>query len=202
MIRFTKLVSMPRALSLFMVSIFLVAAMLLFQSSTPVVAQEHIGLNEAIMLHNKARDGEEEAAEKAVSALKILLEKEPDNAKVYAYLGSAYSISARDAGSVTDKIRFTNRGLRYLDEAIDMAPRGFIVRLIRANVTQRLPAMFGREKSAHDDMLVLDQMYTMANHPSMARPMIAIYQALVQIAPNQGDWIAKAVAASKASTEH
>ncbi len=202
MIRFTKLVSMPRALSLFMVSIFLIAAVLLFQPSTPVVAQEHIGLNEAIMLHNKARDGEEKAAEKAVSALKILLEKEPDNAKVYAYLGSAYSISARDAGSVTDKIRFTNRGLRYLDEAIDMAPRGFIVRLIRANVTQRLPSMFGREKSSRDDMLMLDQIYTMANHPSMARPMIAIYQALAKIAPNQGDWVAKGAAASKASTEN
>lgn len=148
----------------------------------------------AIALHDAARAGKGDPGA-AVAASEAVTEAEPDNALAWAYLGSSYAISAREAGSVTDKIRFTNRGLRYLDQAVDMAPQDPVVRLIRASVLPNLPAMFGRSEMAQADMLEMDRLYSAAPDPALAGPMVRIYAALAETGAGAQDWAAKAEAA-------
>ena len=85
-------------------------------------------------------------------------------------------------------MRYTNRGLRFLDQAVTLAPNDFAVRVIRANVANNLPELFGRQATAIEDGLVLDKMFSAAQSPAMAPAMIRIYEILGDIAPEQGDW--------------
>lgn len=158
-------------------------------------AQTTVIFESAKALHDQAREGDEEAAEQAVDAFTNLVKAEPNNALALAYLGSSYAISAREASVVTNKIRYTNRGLRYLDQAVTLAPQNFVVRLIRANVTANLPSMFGRGDTALEDMLLLDQLYSAAPTPRLAGPMLGIYAKLEDAAPKKSDWAGKAAQA-------
>ena len=152
-------------------------------------------LEDAIALHDDGRDGNTKAVAEAITLFKQIIKAEPQNAKAIAYLGSSYAISARDSKEVVDKVRYTNRGLRFLDQAVTLAPNDFAVRVIRANVTNNLPELFGRKATAIEDGLVLDRMFSAAQSPAMAPAMIRIYEILDDIAPDQGDWESKAAAA-------
>ena len=143
---------------------------------------------EGIALHDTAREGDEGAAEEAVEALERYLERFPEDAEARAYLGSAYALMGRDASSVVNKMRYANRGLRHLDSALDAAPRGFPVRMIRAYVNASLPKLFGRADEALEDMLALDEIYREAPSPMLARMMIPIYEELQGRAPDAGPW--------------
>ena len=143
---------------------------------------------EGIALHDAARDGDEEAAESAVETLERYLERLPMDGEARAYLGSAYALKGRDASSVVNKMRYTNRGLRHLDRALDAAPRDFTVRFIRARVNASLPTMFNRGEAALDDMLALDEIFRASPSPAAAGWMIGIYEDLQSRAPDAGPW--------------
>lgn len=163
--------------------------------ATPVIAAQQVSMEEAISLHNAAHDGDRAAAQQAVDMLLDILKDDPKNAKANVYLGSSYALMARDANNVTDKIRYTNRGLRYLDLAVSEAPEDFTVRLVRMNVCESLPAMFGREKTVREDMIALDGIAGDAPDAATAKIMAPIYRDLEKLAPGQADWAAKADAA-------
>lgn len=143
---------------------------------------------EALALHDAARDGNG-TAQAAVAALEAYTAAAPSNALGWAYLGSSYALAARDARNVTQKIRFTNRGLRYLDQAVVLAPDDFVVRLIRANVLMGIPTMFGRNSMLVEDLKTLDQMYQHTQDPRMAGHMVGIYGALNAHAKGEGNWL-------------
>ena len=143
---------------------------------------------EGVALHDSAREGEENAAERAVDALERYLERFPEDAEARAYLGSAYALMGRDASSVVNKMRYANRGLRHLDGALEAAPRRFPVRMIRAYVNSSLPKLFGRADEALEDMLALDEIYREAPSPRLAREMVGIYPMLQERAPDAGPW--------------
>ncbi|WP_068089079.1 hypothetical protein [Polycladidibacter stylochi] len=171
----------------------------LFFSLTSIVqmssAQSSVTFKSAKSLHDQAREGNEEAIKQSIDAFTNLVKSEPENALALAYLGSSYAISAREASVVTNKIRYTNRGLRYLDQAVTLAPQNFVIRLIRANVTSNLPSMFGRSDTALEDMLLLDELYSSAPTPKLAGPMLGIYAKLEDVAPKKSDWANKAAQA-------
>ena len=152
-------------------------------------------LEDAIALHDDGRDGNTKAVAEAITLFKQIIKTEPQNAKAIAYLGSSYAITARDSKEVADKVRYTNRGLRFLDQAVTLAPNDFAVRVIRANVANNLPELFGRQATAIEDGLVLDKMFSAAQSPAMASAMIGIYKMLGDIAPDKGDWETKSAAA-------
>ena len=143
---------------------------------------------EGIALHDAARDGDEDAAVEAVEALERYLERFPKDGEARAYLGSAYALRGREASSVVNKMRYTNRGLRHLDRALDAAPRNFTVRIVRARVNAGLPAMFDRGEAATEDMLALDEIFRARPSPRMAGWMAGIYEALQERAPDAGPW--------------
>ena len=153
------------------------------------VPPEYAALREqAIALHYRAVEGEEDSAEQAVAQLERYLKRFADDVEARAYLGSAYTMMARDASSVVNKTRYANRGLRHLDRALDAGAGNFTVRMIRANVNSSLPKMFGRGGAALDDMLALDGIYRLAPSPRMAREMVRIYEELQRRAPDAGPW--------------
>ena len=156
-------------------------------------------LEDAIALHHEGRDGNTKAVAEAITLFKQIIKAEPQNAKAIAYLGSSYAITARDSKEVVDKVRYTNRGLRFLDQGVTLAPNDFAVRVIRANVANNLPELFGRQATAIEDGLVLDRMFSAAQSPAqisaMAPAMVGIYKMLGDIAPEQGDWKTKAAEA-------
>ena len=143
---------------------------------------------EGIALHDAARDGDGDAAGEAVETLERYLKRFPKDGEARAYLGSAYALRARGASSVVNKMRYTNRGLRHLDRALDAAPRNFTVRIVRARVNASLPAMFNRDEAATEDMLALDEIFRARPSPRMAGWMAGIYEALQERAPDAGPW--------------
>ncbi len=169
----------------------IILSIVLCLTATPMAIAGAAGFNSAKIFHDRARDGENNAAEKAVDAFTVLVKAEPKNALALAYLGSSYAISARDANVVTNKIRYTNRGLRYLDQAVSLEPENFVVLVIRANVTASLPSMFGRGDTSLEDMLLLDKLFSQSPNPDHAKPMVGIYSKLADIVPDQNDWDAK-----------
>lgn len=151
-----------------------------------------LSFDEAVELHDAGRDGDKAAAERAVEAFGALVRNNPVDPFANAYLGSSYVLLARASSGDIDRIRYVNRGLRHLDAAVSMDPGNFVPRLIRANISARLPDMFGRAERAVEDMLMLDAMFTEAPNPVMAGGMIGIYGLLSEIAPGKGDWRSKA----------
>ena len=164
---------------------FLGAAMALHvvaANPSETYAENVPGFDDAIALHNDARDGNSRALKKAVGLLERLREEHPGNAEVAAYLGSVYAISARDGRNVVGKMRNANRGLRELDRAAELEPGNFTVRMVRAHVQMSLPAMFLRQDDAIEDMRVLHEIFTAtpAPSPGMAGQMVPIYDALIK----------------------
>ena len=143
---------------------------------------------EALALHGRAREGDEAAAEEAAERLERHLARAPEDGEAWAYLGSAYAMRGRDASTIINKMRYTNRGLRHLDRALAIAPGSFVVRFIGANVNAKVPEMFGRGGRATADMLALDEIYHAAPSPARARMMVGIYEALRERAPEAGPW--------------
>lgn len=144
--------------------------------------------SQGIELHDRAREGDEEAAGNAVERLERYLERFAGDSEARAYLGSAYALMARDASSVVNKMRYANRGMRHLDRALDLAPRDFAVRFIRAQVNSSLPKMFGRREAAIEDMRMLDAIFQENPSPELAGWMIEIYGDLNDLAPGSGQW--------------
>ena len=160
--------------------------------SAGAASPETVALREqGIALHDRAVEGDEDAAEEAVAHLERYLDRVGKDGEALAYLGSAYAMMGRDASSVVNKTRYANRGVRHLDRALDAAPRMFTVRLVRARVNSSLPKMFGRGGAALEDMLALDDIYRDAPSPGMAREMVWIYEELQRRAPDAGPWTAR-----------
>ena len=92
-------------------------------NSAVEVPAEYAALREqGIALHSRAVEGDEDAAGKAVAQLERYLERFSTDIEARAYLGSAYTLMARDASSVVNRMRYANRGLRHLDRALDSGP--------------------------------------------------------------------------------
>lgn len=142
----------------------------------------------AIRLHNAGRQGDQEALKQANGLLKMMVKNEPKNALANAYFGSTYAVMGRDAESLVNKIRYVNRGLRYLDEALHLAPDDFVVRFIRANVNSSLPEMFSRADKATEDMLVLHRIYQPNPTTARATMMINVYKKLIKRTPETDAW--------------
>lgn len=164
-------------------------------------------LEQAIELHNRAVAGDEDAIDEAVTMLTEVLEAEPEHAVALAYLGSTYSVKARESKNPLNKTRYVNRGIRYLDEAVALAPGDFEVLTVSANVNMSLPAMFGRGAKALANAEALDRIYTESPSPQRAPHMVAVYEFLHEEASAAGDaaaaaaWLQKSTEAAELAAQ-
>lgn len=157
--------------------------------------------SQALALHQQARNGKADCAEKAAGLFKTLTEKEPGNPLAAVYLGSSYTLMARDATVLIDKVRHTNRGIRYLDNALEHGADNFTVRVVRAHVNLSLPEMFKRTDAARADIQKLDQLYRAAPLRENAALMAPLYDTLAKSLGGAPEWEAKARAAERVAAQ-
>ncbi|QNF30506.1 tetratricopeptide repeat protein [Metabacillus elymi] len=130
------------------------------QVSSKVSIPQNEPLNAAIELHNEGIMGNKQAVKSAYNSLKDLAKQDKNNLEIQAYLGSATTLLGRDANSVTDKMKYALEGLKLLDAVVESAPNLVIARLLRGNVSFRLPEMyFQRTSTAIEDFSFLVQAY-------------------------------------------
>ncbi|WP_226666616.1 hypothetical protein [Metabacillus litoralis] len=117
-------------------------------------------LKEAIQEHEAGIKGNKQSVKKAHSLLKELYEQDPDSKEIKAYFGSAISLLARDAHSVTDKMKFALEGLKHLDEVAELDPKFIVGRFLRGHVAYRLPDLyFQRSATAIEDFSYMVEAY-------------------------------------------
>ncbi len=113
-------------------------------------------LEDAINNHDAGIKGNKLAVKKAYASLKELHQKNPNDLMIKAYYGSATTLLARDASSVTDKMKYALEGLKYLDGVVDKSPDFILGRFLRGNVAYRLPELyFQRTATAIEDFRYL-----------------------------------------------
>ena len=142
-------------------------------------------IESGIGFHSAGLDGDKQSVDKAIECLEGLEQQSPEDARVLAYLGSSYSLKARDSDEVADKMRFTNFGLDSLDYAVELAPNDFEIRVIRWKVNAALPSLFSRDKHLVQDLHKLDAIFQKVQSPRMAGLMISAYAALAEIEPDK-----------------
>jgi tetratricopeptide (TPR) repeat protein len=91
------------------------------------------------------------ASAKAADYLERARAATPDDASLFAYLGSARTMQARDSWNPLTKLMKIQEGTDLLDQAVAKAPDNLTARLIRANNSLRLPAIFNRRHFAKTD---------------------------------------------------
>ena len=143
---------------------------------------------QALKLHDAARDGVNGALESAIELLEQLKREQPESGRVTALLGSTYGISARDSWNPLTKTRHLSRCLDYIDEALILGPEDIEVRLTRAFIQIYLPRIFGRRDEAIEDIIVLDRLFREQRVPEVAPSMLHLYEKLLNEEPELGDW--------------
>ena len=116
-------------------------------------------LREAVRNYYSGVDGDKAAVRKAFSLLKALYEKNPGNYTVEAYLGCALALLARDVPSTSDKMKFATEGLKFLDHAVSKSPDDMQLRMLRANVCNKLP-----ERYFHRTDIAIEDFERLASH--------------------------------------
>ncbi|MBU0701897.1 hypothetical protein KKE26_11515 [bacterium] len=102
---------------------------------------------------------------KAIKLFQKILEKEPRNAEIKAYLGSAYTLKARDFPMKTIlsltplgyiRLYYVNKGIQEMDAAVEIEDSNPFVRIVRGITSYNLPEIFGQlEKGINDFSLLI-----------------------------------------------
>lgn len=107
--------------------------------------------------HNLATLKVKGASEKAVEYLKKAHKQNPDDQLFFAVLGSATGMMGRDSSNIVTKMKGANKGINMIDRAIMKDPDNVLIRMIRANMSLRLPKFFNRRKFAKVDLLHIEE---------------------------------------------
>jgi tetratricopeptide (TPR) repeat protein len=101
--------------------------------------------------HSLALKDSKAYAKKAVQYLEQAHQKRIDDNVVHCYLGSAYTMLAKDASNPFDKLSLVNKGIECMDKAVRKDPDDITVRVTRANNSMRLPKFLNRRSIAYED---------------------------------------------------
>lgn len=95
------------------------------------------------------------ASKAAVKQLKEAVRLDPDDAETGAWLGSAYTQSARDAWFPITKLVRVKKGIKMLDAAVEKAPGNFAIRMLRGFNSLNLPKFLKRRETGLADLRTL-----------------------------------------------
>src|SRR5471032_35376 len=73
---------------------------------------------DALKTFQQARNGEDRQIEPAIAAFDALARAEPQQPVYAAYLGSALGLKAREAWMPWNKLKYSERGLDHIDQAL------------------------------------------------------------------------------------
>jgi len=139
-----------------------------------------------IVYHGMALKDSKAYAKKAVQYLEQANQKKSDETEVLCYLGSAYTLLAKDAGDLMSKSSYMNRGVEYMDKAVRMDPDNISVRLIRANNSKNLPRFLNRRSVAYEDFEYLAGLFE--KRPDVSPSLkVSVYRDLAALYKEDGD---------------
>lgn len=118
----------------------------------------------AIDLHDRGVEGDSNATEQAIERLEKMQQKLSEEGLVIAYLGSAFTLRARDA-PLWRKQHWVNRGFELLDEAVKKDDKNPLIRLVRAINSYHMPKFLNREEFAEEDFAFLIEWLQTAESP-------------------------------------
>jgi tetratricopeptide (TPR) repeat protein len=139
-----------------------------------------------IVYHSMALKDSQAYAKKAVQYLEQANQKKSDDTEVLCYLGSAYTLLAKDAGDLMSKSSYMDRGVEYMDKAVRMTPDDISVRLIRANNSKSLPKFLNRRPVAYEDFEHLASLFEKRSDIS-ASLKASVYRNLAALYKEDGD---------------
>jgi len=115
--------------------------------------------------HIAEQSADYDAMGKVVDRLDALHEADPTDAEITAYLGSAYTLRARDypwqglyqviPGPGFVRLGYTGKGVDLLDKAVTQDDRNPVVRLIRGITFTHMPRPFGEFDTGLTDLVLL-----------------------------------------------
>ncbi|MBA2881875.1 tetratricopeptide (TPR) repeat protein [Desulfosalsimonas propionicica] len=138
--------------------------------------------------HNLAVCGVKGAPDNAVDVLEAARRKNSEDMIVLSYLGSSYTMKGRDALCAFNMVRYVNKGLEYLDRAVEKDRNNFILHLIRGLNNFDLPPMYKRRDDSYEDFLILSEMYKENPDPNFFRIMTDVYRKLSIILKEKGEF--------------
>jgi tetratricopeptide (TPR) repeat protein len=137
-----------------MIRALFASALLAAAAAPDAPARGADALEQPRAMHARGVAGDRQAVVECIGALERILELDPGNARARAWLGSAWTLRARDLGIGPGKLEALKRGGRLMDEAV-AASDDPEVRLVRAINSASLPALFGRRAVAREDYRIL-----------------------------------------------
>jgi tetratricopeptide (TPR) repeat protein len=125
-------------------------------------------------------------AKKAIQFLDQAYQKKPEDAEVLCYLGTTYTLLAKDASDLSSMTSNTNKGIGFMDKAVRMDPDNISVRMIRANNSKYLPKFLNRRPVAYEDFEHLANLFE--KKPDVSPSLKAyVYQNLADLYKEDGD---------------
>ena len=139
-----------------------------------------------IAYHNAALKDSKVYAKKAVQYLEQTRQKKIDDTMVLCYLGSAYTLLARDAADPMDRMSYVNKGVEYMDKAVRKDPDNITIRMTRANNSKSLPKILNRRPIAYEDFELLAGLFQKGlKIPSPLK--ISVYRSLAALYQEDGN---------------
>jgi hypothetical protein len=127
--------------------------------TTPVVPQtdpfDDPVIKQIQARYEKALNGDTKETKALTTDLEKMVDDQPTNYLLQAYLGSTYTLDSRDSWPGPGKLTFLKKGGQWLDGSVNSAPDNPAVRFIRAMDYYSLPFFFGKGKTARDDFQLL-----------------------------------------------
>jgi len=117
-----------------------------------------------LYFHIGVETHDRDAIKKAFNIFKKILKEEPDNAEIKAFMGSAYTVKARDfpmkwLALVTPlgyiRLYYVKKGIDMMDEAVKMDTMYPVTRITRGITCISLPGIFQQFKKGMDDLELL-----------------------------------------------
>jgi len=139
-----------------------------------------------IVYHSMALKDSKAYAKKAVQYLEKAHQKRIDDNVVLCYLGSAYTVLAKDASDSMDRMSYVNKGVEYMDKAVRKDPDNITIRMTRANNSKSLPKFLNRRPIAYEDFEVLASLFQKGlKVPSPLK--ISVYHSLAAMYKEDGN---------------
>ncbi len=139
-----------------------------------------------IAYHDAALKDSKVYAKKAVQYLDLARQKKIDDTVVLCYLGSVYTLLAKDASNPMDQMSYVNKGVEYMDKAVRKDPDNIAIRLTRANNSKSLPKFLNRRPVAYEDFELLASLFRKGlKVPSPLK--ISVYHSLAAMYKEDGN---------------
>jgi tetratricopeptide (TPR) repeat protein len=152
------------------------------QNPSDVNALKNLG----IIYYAAALKDSKAYAKKALQYLDQTYQKKPEDAEVLCYLGTTYTLLAKDASDLASITSNTNKGIGFMDKAVRMDPDNISVRMIRANNSKYLPKFLNRRPVAYEDFEHLASLFE--KKPSVSPSLkVYVYQNLAVLYKEDGD---------------